>query len=187
MRICDHPDCIELADYKAPKSRHSRDNYWFCLEHVKIYNREWDYYQGMSSAEIDADRNLDMTWRRETFPLGGGAKKLNPFNLVYEDPLGIISEFSPLKTKQSAPKISTDYIVFAQGSQEEEALRVLELQSPTSVDEIKNKYKQCAKVLHPDLTSQAMTDKEKQANERKLMKINSAYHVLKEYFKKLGE
>ena len=35
VRICDHPDCEEMGEFRAPRSRSDLRNYlWFCLAHV---------------------------------------------------------------------------------------------------------------------------------------------------------
>ena len=32
---CDHPDCNEKGEYKAPKDNTLKEYYWFCLKHVQ--------------------------------------------------------------------------------------------------------------------------------------------------------
>src|SRR6185437_1908858 len=71
-RLCDHPGCSASGDYRAPRSRDRlRHFYWFCLDHVRAYNAQWNYYAGMSSAEIEAEIRNDTVWQRPTWPLGG--------------------------------------------------------------------------------------------------------------------
>ncbi|MCE2517812.1 MAG: hypothetical protein J4F41_08285 [Alphaproteobacteria bacterium] len=42
-RTCAKPGCTENGDYKAPRSsRDVRDYIWFCLEHVREYNKSWN-------------------------------------------------------------------------------------------------------------------------------------------------
>ena len=54
-QCCDAPGCEKEAGYRAPRSRTTLNDYfWFCLEHVREYNARWDYYKGMSSAQIEA-------------------------------------------------------------------------------------------------------------------------------------
>jgi hypothetical protein len=54
-RRCDHPDCLSPATARAPKSRSLMDqHYWFCQPHAAEYNRNWDFFAGMSEAEIRA-------------------------------------------------------------------------------------------------------------------------------------
>lgn len=51
VRTCDHAGCPEKADYPAPKSRHSKEKWWFCQTHAAEYNRSWNYFEGMSPEE----------------------------------------------------------------------------------------------------------------------------------------
>ncbi|MDI9350352.1 MAG: hypothetical protein QM537_10175 [Candidatus Symbiobacter sp.] len=68
---CDHPECHEEGKYPAPQSRDKlRDYYWFCLEHVREYNRKWDYYAGMKPEEIELALVSDMTWNRPSWVFG---------------------------------------------------------------------------------------------------------------------
>ena len=65
MRSCDHPGCLGGGDFRAPKSRLDlHDYHWFCLEHVRAYNSAWNYYAGMSDAEIEAEIRHDTVWQR---------------------------------------------------------------------------------------------------------------------------
>ena len=41
-----------MGEYRAPKGRERLNEYfWFCLNHVREYNKAWDYYAGMSERE----------------------------------------------------------------------------------------------------------------------------------------
>ena len=43
---CDKKGCKSEGRYKAPKSKlNIRNYYFFCLKHVKEYNKSWDYYK----------------------------------------------------------------------------------------------------------------------------------------------
>ena len=51
IAVCDHPDCRETGQYRAPRSRQELHRfYWFCLEHVREYNAAWNYYADMDDA-----------------------------------------------------------------------------------------------------------------------------------------
>ena len=70
MRICEAEGCRAEAHYPAPRSRDAlRDYIWFCLEHVRAYNKSWNYYDGMSAEEIESDRHSKTFWDRPTWPL----------------------------------------------------------------------------------------------------------------------
>src|SRR5258708_32746139 len=71
MRPCGHPGCAGRGDFRAPRSKSELNAfYWFCLDHVRAYNAAWNYYAGMSEAEIEAEIRSDTVWQRPTWPLG---------------------------------------------------------------------------------------------------------------------
>src|ERR1700753_1919450 len=71
LRPCDHPGCRAAGDYRAPRSKSDLSQfYWFCLDHVRAYNAAWNFYAGMSEAEIEAEIRADTVWQRPTWPLG---------------------------------------------------------------------------------------------------------------------
>ena len=73
IRLCCWPDCAKLGEHRAPVSRDNLDEfYWFCQDHVRIYNRSWNYYVGMSDAEVEACVRSDTTWNRPSWPFAGG-------------------------------------------------------------------------------------------------------------------
>jgi hypothetical protein len=46
QRVCDHEGCKEPGKYRAPKSPDSTDEYyWFCKDHVREYNLNWNYFE----------------------------------------------------------------------------------------------------------------------------------------------
>ncbi len=54
QRRCAADGCIEEGAYPAPKSRSAlRDYLWFCLEHVREYNKSWNYYEGLQGAALE--------------------------------------------------------------------------------------------------------------------------------------
>lgn len=52
VRTCDARGCNEPGEHPAPKSRYSRDKWWFCQRHAGEYNRAWNYFDGMSYDEM---------------------------------------------------------------------------------------------------------------------------------------
>lgn len=71
LRGCAYPDCRAEGAYRAPRSRTRLDDYiWLCLDHVREYNHSWDYFAGMSQAEIEAHVRSDVVGWRPTWPLG---------------------------------------------------------------------------------------------------------------------
>lgn len=51
VRICDRHGCDEPGDRPAPKAPNSPERWWFCEAHAGEYNRNWDYFEGLSEEE----------------------------------------------------------------------------------------------------------------------------------------
>ena len=65
--ICDWNNCSEEGLYKAPKERdNSKDYRLLCLNHVKEFNKSWNYFTGMSDEQIVDFLRSDMTWHKPT-------------------------------------------------------------------------------------------------------------------------
>ena len=75
QRVCETPGCRLAGEYRAPRARDRLNEYrWFCLEHVREYNKKWDYYAGLGAEQIEAHIRADTTWRRPVWPLGAPDK-----------------------------------------------------------------------------------------------------------------
>lgn len=51
VRLCDRDGCNEPGDRPAPKAPNSPERWYFCERHAAEYNRNWDYFEGLSAAE----------------------------------------------------------------------------------------------------------------------------------------
>jgi hypothetical protein len=68
---CDHPGCLEEGAYKAPKSRLQLRNYhYFCLQHVREYNKAWNYHKGLNEQQVENSIRRSTTWDRPSWPFG---------------------------------------------------------------------------------------------------------------------
>lgn len=57
VRMCDRHGCDEPGDRPAPKSPNSPERWYFCEAHAAEYNRNWNYFQGLSAEEAAAREN----------------------------------------------------------------------------------------------------------------------------------
>jgi DnaJ-domain-containing protein 1 len=164
-RPCDIPDCLAAGEYRAPKSRRTLNEYWwFCLPHVREYNSSWDFYKGMSPAEMEAHLRADTAWQRPSWPLGRlGSSAWDEDAL--RDPLGILAES---RLNQGRKRTSDK-----PPSELREPLATLGLTWPTTLDAVKTRYKELAKRHHPDANGGS-----RDAEER-LKTINLAYATLR--------
>src|SRR3954467_10571028 len=51
VRLCDREGCTNVGDRPAPKAPHSRERWYFCESHAAEYNRNWNYFAGLSPEE----------------------------------------------------------------------------------------------------------------------------------------
>jgi hypothetical protein len=54
VRLCDREGCGEPGDRPAPKSPHSSDRWYFCEAHAAEYNRNWNYFEGLTAEDAAA-------------------------------------------------------------------------------------------------------------------------------------
>lgn len=164
-RGCEMPGCTEAGEYRAPKSRRTLNDYWwFCLPHVREYNSRWDYYKGMSPAEMEAQLRADTAWQRPSWPLGRlGAAAWDEDQL--RDPLRILAAGKVNQANKRQPNRAPDEL--------REPLATFGLAWPTTLEAVKARYKELAKRHHPDANGGS-----RDAEER-LKTINLAYAALR--------
>src|SRR6476469_765322 len=51
VRLCDRVGCSEVGDRPAPKAPHGKDRWYFCEAHAAEYNKNWNYFAGLSPEE----------------------------------------------------------------------------------------------------------------------------------------
>lgn len=53
VRICDRHGCEDAGDRPAPKSPNSPERWYFCEKHAAEYNRNWNYFEGLTKEQRD--------------------------------------------------------------------------------------------------------------------------------------
>lgn len=168
-RRCDHPDCQQDGEYRAPKARDRLEEYyWFCLDHVRAYNQAWDYYANCKPEEIEAAIREDVTWGRPTWRLGhikGGAPHIDPMRDYIRDPFGAFRE------RPGADDVGMER-ERRRSPAEMEAMAIMDLKWPLSAEIVKSRYRELCKRHHPDING---GDKE---SEERFKRIGQAYRTL---------
>ena len=52
IRQCDEKGCNEEGNFIAPKSPNNNEKYFFCLKHIKLYNKRLNFFAVKSQSEI---------------------------------------------------------------------------------------------------------------------------------------
>lgn len=167
-RTCDAADCQAPGKHRAPKSRESLGDFlWFCLDHIREYNRSWNYCRGMSEQDIEAEIRNDTVWRRPTWPLGTN-KTGGHFGFQtggFKDDFGFQEDMQDHARNGAADQHF--------GTEAMNALRTMDLVPPVNLTQLKARYKELVKRFHPDANGG-----DNSAEER-LKDINDAYTTLK--------
>lgn len=164
-RPCDVAGCTCAGDYRAPKSRQTlRVYWWLCLDHVREYNRAWDYYRGMSPAEIEEHVRTDTLWQRPTWPLGVLGTSARGETVVRDALHDLMNMRASTADRRAADKAPPEL---------RDALQTFGLTWPTTIDAVKVRYKELAKHHHPDANGGS------REAEEQLKTINVAYAALR--------
>ena len=167
-KYCEWPNCNSKGSYPAPRSRDNLRNFkWFCLNHVKAYNKSWDYFKGQSQTEIEEEISDDATWHRPTWN-----KKSNKFEKI-NDKYGFFKKEAKYFNEQKKINININK---EESGKLNNALKIFGLCESTHIDEIKKTYKLLVKKFHPD------KNQGKRSYIEKLIEVNNAYSILVEYF-----
>ncbi len=155
-RSCDHPNCGESGQFRAPKSPDRlTDHYWFCLDHVRAYNAAWDYFKNKSTSDISRFQRDVAGWHRPTWKLGSlGGHRRDP-NLV--DPFDIMSGMAARPQSRNFSDSKDQPLT----REDRDALDVLELDGMATKEDIKKAYKALVKRYHPDACGGDRTSEDK--------------------------
>ena len=158
-RGCDHPDCKESGQYRAPKSPDILDEFfWFCRDHVREYNLKWNFFTGQSDEEFQKFLDKDRLWGRETQPFGKRPDEGRAWSrLGVNDPIEILGE----KATQNPGKTPQSNATRKLPSTERKALEILDARDTWTRTEIRKQYKGLVKDLHPDMNGGNRDDEDR--------------------------
>ena len=169
-RQCDHQGCNQAATTRAPKSRDLPfDHYWFCLPHAAEYNRGWNFFAGMTEAEIATKIADDqVTGGRPTWSLksGGRNREAAASRGAFHDPLGLFAQGATAKDKA---RTVWDRRL---GKLELAALADLDLEPGVDGPGIRMRYLELVKRCHPDANGGD------RSAENRLQRVIRAYKTL---------
>ena len=164
--ICDWKNCSKIGRYKAPIEKDNSKKFkWLCLDHVKKFNKSWNYFEGMSDQKINQFLKSDMVWHKETQSF---SSPNNFFNILWKnalsDEMDILNNYK--NYKKNEPTINFT-------NRDVEAFRIIGLEVGANWGKIQNKFKILVKKFHPDMNSG------NKKFEEKLKMITLAYTQLK--------
>ena len=168
---CAAPGCDAPGEYKAPLSASSFDGpgewRWLCLDHVRAHNAAYNYFEGMSTEEIEAAQSPLAGWDRATRAFAHAGGDPAPAWSDYRDPLDAISGRFGTRRQGGGPRSSRF------SGQEQHALETLGLGQETDLHTVRRRYSELVRRYHPDRNGGD------RRHERQLGQVIEAWQVLR--------
>jgi len=177
---CEWEGCDEPGLYPAPKGRGLEGHYHrYCLDHVREYNKGYNYFSGLPDEEVVEHQKSDAVGHRPTWFVGVNSSSRNrsrrgsrPGGYAYrfetKDPFGLFGEHAPGgHTPGAAPRRPLKRL-------ERKAMRQLNLDDNATKADIKTRFKELVKRLHPD------HNQGDRSSEDKLREVIQAYNYLRQ-------
>lgn len=178
---CEWEGCNEPGLYPAPKGRGREGEYHrFCLDHVRDYNKTYNYFAGLPDEEVVRHQKDDTVGHRPTWFIGANAWSRNgarrngargggfAHRFGAYDPFGLFGDRVPGSTPQDGTPARP------LRRHERKCLRQLDLEDNATKADIKARFKELVKRLHPD------HNKGDRTSEDKLREVIQAYNYLRQ-------
>ena len=163
--ICEWKNCNKKGEFRAPIEKDNSKKYkWLCEEHIKLFNKSWNYFEGMNQNEIENFLKSDLTWHRPTQKFDSSD---NFFNILWNNALD--DKFTFYKKDKNFNNLKNKKL----SEKDKDAFKIMGLELSADWPIIQKKFKTLVKKFHPDRNA---GNKE---FEEKLKKITLAYSHLK--------
>lgn len=176
---CQWDDCTKKGLHKAPVGRDAEGQYFlFCPDHVKKYNKGYNYFSGLSDGEIaryqkEALTGHRPTWKTSVNKSGHSQSKDRvartgsaASNARVRDPFGLFNESGGPKDRPTQQRKLK--------ALEAKAFDTLGLKANSTSDDIKTNYKELVKKHHPDANGGD------RGSEERFRAVIQAYQLLKQ-------
>lgn len=171
--VCCWDQCEEPGLYKAPRGRDHEGQYLqFCVDHVRLYNKSYNYFSGLGDEDIQKYLKDSLTGNRPTWTMGSNASGAMPA----EKPTG--------RPKRANGRSRGAFNLFADGEAaaprrkartlEVKALKTMDLADNAPAETIRLRYKALVKQYHPDANGGD------RGSEDRLREVIQAYKLLKQ-------
>jgi curved DNA-binding protein CbpA len=175
---CQWKGCTSPGTHRAPRGRGQEGYYRFCMDHVRQFNASYNYFDGMSNAEVEEFQKSSATGHRPTWRLGGNAAMAGRERPDPARRYARFARYSGLDSHQLFEDEGQD----AGGGEvrrplralERRALETLHLGEGAKKADIKARFKELVKRHHPDANGGD------RGAEDKLREIIQAYNYLKQ-------
>ncbi|MDA4845674.1 J domain-containing protein [Hoeflea sp. E7-10] len=178
--ICQWDGCEKKGEFRAPVGRDAEGEYFlFCAEHVREYNKGYNYFSGLSDSEIARYQKEALTGHRPTWTVGvnkSSTARPNPQQSQarsgsaasyanMRDPFRLFEERQAGRPQPRRRKLKT---------LEAKAFDTMGLAANATSNDIKTRYKELVKQHHPDANGGD------RGSEDRFREVIQAYQLLKQ-------
>ena len=168
--ICDWNNCFKIGEFKAPVEKDNSKSYrLLCLEHIKEFNKNWNYFSGMTDEQIYDFLKSDMTWHKPTQSFSSSD---NFFKVLWNNAL------KDEVNNSNYEKNYNDKVGFKFDQNDIKAFGILGISVGLNWQKIQKKFKYLVKKFHPD------NNHGNKKFEERLKLITLAYSQLKKTYRK---
>ena len=167
--ICDWNNCLKEGSFKAPVEKDNSKKFrMLCLAHVKEFNKNWNYFEGMDDNQIYEFIKSDMTWHKPTQSFSSSD---NFFKILWNN---------ALKDELNKNKLNGHFDhmnKFKFNNNDVKAFSILGVSVGIKWERVQEKFKKLVKKFHPDM------NEGNKKYEDKLKIITLAYTQLKNTYR----
>jgi hypothetical protein len=177
---CDHPGCTASGVHRAPKGRDHEGQYFnFCVDHVRAYNQSYDYFRGMTDEALASYQQSAATGHRPTWKIGvngdpGKARRAAETEADYQDPFDLFAQQPGRRARARTERAERAEPKRPLKNVELQSLVAMDLEVSATAEQIRARYKELVKRLHPDANGGD------RGSEGKLREIIQAYKYLRQ-------
>lgn len=169
--VCQWDGCQKPGNHRAPAGRMRENEFFiFCTEHVREYNKGYNYFSGLEDTEIASMQRAAMTGDRPTWKMGS-----NGTVRAADNPTTIRSGRASYykRVGETAFGAASAPRARAMKPLEQQALRTLGLKDNAEGEVIRARYTELVKQHHPDANGGI------RGSEERLAEVIKAYRLLK--------
>ncbi|MGH6814133.1 MAG: J domain-containing protein [Hyphomicrobiaceae bacterium] len=175
---CRWKGCERAGLFRAPAGRGREGLYYlFCADHIRQYNASYNYFDGMSDAELEQFHKDAACGHRPTWKVGANAWAHGTFAGPSQADSGQTRQakgFHSWRIRRQRDNAGTATPRRALKPIEQKSLETLNLPHTATREEIKARFKELVKRHHPD------SNGGDRACEDRLRQIIQAYNYLKQ-------
>ncbi|WP_319772316.1 J domain-containing protein [Breoghania sp.] len=170
---CQWNGCSRAGTHRAPRGRNAEGQYLhFCIDHVRLYNKSYNYFDGMNDSQVRDFQKDALTGHRPTWRMGvdkdpdGHKPFRRTWNADAQDPYEVFDgDTAPRRDAPRKRKLKP---------LEKRSLEMLNLDERADSSDIKARYKELVKQLHPDANGGD------RSTEDRLRQIIQSYNILRQ-------